>query len=118
MESKKKTFAEKPNDPGKNNTAIIAYLTIIGLIIAFVLNSDKKEPFASYHIRQSIGLMITGIVLSIINVIPVLGWIISILGFFFIFYMWIMGLVNAINGKEKAVPVLGEKFAAWFKSIQ
>ncbi len=102
----------------KSNTAVIAYLTIIGLIIAFVLNNDKKEPFASYHIRQSLGLMITGVLLSIVNVIPILGWLISIVGFFFILYLWIMGLINAINGREKAVPILGNKFAIWFKSIQ
>ena len=34
--------------------AIIAYLTLIGLIVAFVMNNDKKQPFAAYHIRQSL----------------------------------------------------------------
>ena len=36
------------------NIAIISYITIIGLIIAFVMNNDKKDAFASYHIKQSL----------------------------------------------------------------
>lgn len=118
METKYKTAAESQATTGKSNTAVIAYLTIIGLIIAFVMNNDKKEPFASYHIRQSLGLMITGFALSIVNIIPILGWIISIVGFVIVLYMWIMGLMNAINGKEKPLPILGNRFAEWFKSVQ
>ncbi len=102
----------------KDNTAIIAYLTVIGLIIAFVMNSEKKDTFTSYHIRQSLGIMLTGLAIGIINIIPVIGWIISILGFFVMLYMWIMGLLSAINGTERPIPLLGEKYAEWFKSIQ
>jgi len=98
-------------------TAIIAYITIIGLVIAFVMNNDKKNAFTSYHIRQSLGLALVALALSLINVIPILGWIISFLGFFVILFMWIMGLVNAINGKEKPLPILGKKYEEWFKNI-
>lgn len=30
--------------------AIISYITVIGLIIALILNNDKKNLFAAYHI--------------------------------------------------------------------
>lgn len=104
------------NTPDKT-IAIVSYLTVIGLIVAFVLNNEKKDPFASYHIRQSLGLVLTSIALSLINVIPVLGWIVSLIGAFVLLYMWIMGLLNAVNGKEKPVPILGEKYLEWLKSI-
>ena len=97
--------------------AIIAYITIVGLLIAFIMNNDKKNAFAAYHLRQSLGLGITGLALSIINVIPILGWIVSILGTIFLIVVWVMGLMSALNGKEKPVPVLGEKFQEWFKNI-
>ena len=32
--------------------------------------------------------------------------------FFIVMYMLIMGLINAINNKEKAVPILGNKFVS------
>ncbi len=97
--------------------AIVAYLTLIGLIIAFVMNNEKKDPFSSFHIRQSLGLTLTSLVLSLINIIPVLGWIVSLVGYFVLLYMWIMGLLNAINGRRKVVPILGDKYEEWFKSI-
>lgn len=97
--------------------ATIAYITVVGLIIAFVMNKDKKEAFANYHIRQSLGLVLTGLALVIISFIPILGWIIYIVGIFVLLYMWIMGLMNAINKKEQPVPFLGDKFNEWFKNI-
>lgn len=99
------------------NMAIIAYITIIGLIIAFVMNNDKKNSFASYHIKQSLGMALTGLSLGIIGLIPILGWLINILGIFILLYMWVMGLMNAINEKESPVPILGKKYVEWFKNI-
>ena len=104
------------NVEGKN-IAIISYITFIGLIIAFVMNNEKKESFATFHIRQSLGIVLTGLALSVINIIPILGWIISVVGFFVLLYMNIVGLLNAINSKEKVVPILGNKYEEWFKNI-
>jgi len=112
-----KTNTEIINNEGRN-MAIIAYITIIGLIIAFIMNSNKKDKYASYHIRQSLGIAVSALALSVIGIIPILGWIISFLGFFLILFLWVMGLVNAINGKEKPVLLVGEKFIEWFKDVQ
>lgn len=98
-------------------TAIIAYLTIIGLVVAFVLNNDKKDEFASFHIKQSLGLVIISLGLFIIGMVPILGWILSFLGSIFLLYLWIMGLINAINNKAKPVPILGDQFEKWFANI-
>jgi uncharacterized membrane protein len=97
--------------------AIISYITIIGMIIAFVMNNDKKLDFASYHIRQSVGLCVTGLALGVIGIIPVLGWLINIIGIFVLLYMWVIALLNAINEKEEAAPILGKKFEDWFRNI-
>ncbi|WP_047246428.1 DUF4870 domain-containing protein [Maribacter thermophilus] len=97
--------------------AVIAYLTFIGLIIAFVMNNDKKLPFAQYHIAQSLGLVVTGIGLGVIGMVPILGWFISIFGSFVVVYMWFMGLLNAINGKEKPIPILGRQYEKWFANL-
>jgi len=116
MENESKTEVSSTITEGKN-IAIIAYITFIGLIIAFVMNNEKKNTFASYHIRQSLGLALTAVALSLINIIPILGWIVSFLGSFFVLVLWIIGLINAVNLKEKPVPVLGKKFEEWFKNI-
>ncbi|SHI55207.1 DUF4870 domain-containing protein [Pseudozobellia thermophila] len=97
--------------------AIIGYITVIGLVIAFVMNNEKKLDFAKYHIRQSIGLCVTGLVLGVIGIVPIIGWLINIVGIFVLLYMWIVALMNAINGKEKPAPFLGTKYQEWFKGI-
>lgn len=107
---------ENQDKQGKD-IALIAYITIIGLLIAFVMNNDKNYAFAKFHIRQSLGIFLTAIALSFINIIPVLGWLVSIIGFFVLLYMWIKGLMNAINGKQEVVPILGEKYAEIFKNL-
>ncbi|QGY45429.1 hypothetical protein GM418_17645 [Maribellus comscasis] len=89
--------------------AIIAHITIIGWIIALVLNSTEKDEFASYYIRQLLGIYI----LFFLAVIPVIGWIISIAGFVF----WILSLIGAAQGELKETPFVGQYFQDWFKSL-
>lgn len=113
------TINAEGQEAGKEGqtTAIISYLTLIGLIIALVMNSEKKSAFASFHISQMLGLCVCGLALGIIGMVPVLGWLISILGSVFLLILWILGIVNAATGKEKAVPVLGKKFNSYFKTL-
>ncbi len=89
--------------------AIISYITWIGLIIAIILNMDKKNDFAKWHIRQSLLIMI----ISLLTWIPFIGWIIGIA----LFIIWIIALIGAINGEQKPAPLIGEKAQEWFKSI-
>lgn len=98
--------------------AVIAYLTIIGLIIAFLLNNEKKDAFASYHIKQSLGLTVASLALFVIGMLPILGWIISFLGSILLLVLWIMGLINAANHKKEPVPLLGKYFEDWFRNMQ
>ena len=96
--------------------AIISYITFIGNIVAFIMNSSKKNSFASFHIRQMIGLLL----LSIINKYLIYdflgsmaGWIVGVL----LFVLWVIGFLGAIQGEEKRVPLLGDYFQDWFKNI-
>jgi uncharacterized membrane protein len=105
--------------------AIISYLTIIGWIIAYVMHGNNKTQLGAFHLRQSLFLMITGFAVSILQwiliFIPLLGWIISILLYFVLlglFVLWIIGLIAAINGEEKEVPLLGKKAQELLKGIQ
>jgi uncharacterized membrane protein len=109
--------AQVKNENRDKTTGIIAYLTIIGLIAAFVLNKDSKDEFASYHIRQSLGLCLTGVALAVIGLVPFIGWLVSIFGTICLVVLWILGLINALNGLEKPVPILGTKYIEWFKNV-
>lgn len=92
------------------NIALIAHITLIGWVIALVMNNNTKSEFGSFYIRQVLGLMLC---MLILNFIPILGWILS-LG---VVVLWIMSLIAALNGEKKLTPFLGEYFQDWFKSL-
>ncbi len=96
--------------------ALISYITIVGWIIAYVQLSKSKSQLAIFHIRQSLFLMLGAFGICIAQMffafIPYLGWIISIsLNLFLVGFLvlWIIGLINAINGEQKPLPVVGNK---------
>ena len=68
----------------KRATDIVAYLTWVGLLIAFVAGDREGSRF---HL---------------------LGWIIGSVGGIFCAICWFIGIGNAIQGVEKEVPVLGQ----------
>ncbi len=44
-------------NPGKT-TAIVAYITIVGCLIAITMNMEPKNAFARFHTRQAFGIHI------------------------------------------------------------
>ena len=88
----------------KKGTDIVAYLGWIGLLIAF-LAGDKEA--SKFHINQSLVLNITASLLGIVGIIPILGWIVALVGSIFVVVCWFIGFISAIQGTEKAVPLLG-----------
>jgi uncharacterized membrane protein len=91
-------------------TAIIAHITLIGWIIALVINSNEKNEFASFYIRQLLGLFLAGLILAWI---PIIGWLLSIA----VFVFWLISLIAAAQGEMKEVPLVGHYFQDWFKSL-
>lgn len=96
--------------------AIISYITIFGTIIAFFLNNDKKNPFASFHIRQALGLWLTFFALGyIVSVFD--NWFITFAFWMFFGVLFIYGFINAVAGNPQTVPFLGKLFQKIFSSI-
>ena len=115
-------MSENQNKPTTTNTveagkttAIISYITIIGTIIAYVMNKDKKNTFAAFHIRQMIGLSLASLVNSFI-IGKFSSWAAGAIGIL-LFVLWIIGFIGAIQGEEKKMPLLGDVFQDWFKGI-
>jgi len=101
--------------------AILTYVTIIGFIIAIVMHSSKKTALGSFHLRQGLGLFLTGLVIwipcAIISFIPFVNFIMIIVWpavWIGLIVLWIMGLIAAVNGQQKPMPVVGEQYQKWF----
>lgn len=99
-------------------TAIVSYLTLIGFVAAIVIHSSRKTSLGAYHLRQSLGLMITSIALVMVGMIvgriPFIGWMVDLVLWLGLMVLWFTGLLAAVNGERKPVAVLGEHFQKWF----
>ncbi len=96
---------------------IIAYLTLIGFIIAIVMNSSKKSDYASFHIRQMLGLIILSVLISVLGFVVNIGIIGTVLNLL-VLVLWILAFIGAIQGERKLIPVIGASFQDWFKGIK
>lgn len=96
--------------------SIVAHLTIIGWIIALVMNQTDKGPNTSFYLRQMLGLTLLAIVGSIVlSLIP--GGIIGTIWSVLMLILWIISLIGALGDTQKPLPVVGEMFQQWFKGI-
>lgn len=89
--------------------AIISYITLIGTLIAYFMNNDKKNEFAKFHIGQALRAGIAGFVLSIAGTMLVMitgVGIFSYLGYAGLVFA-ILGLLNVVNGKAEKLPYIG-----------
>ena len=92
-------------------TNVVAYLTLIGLIIALLLGDRAACRF---HLNQALTLCVCSLVLSVVSqileVIPVLGWlllfVVQIL-YLVLLVLTIVGIINAAQDVEKPLPIVG-----------
>lgn len=91
--------------------AVISYFSLLGWVIAMIIYDKTHSDFASFHLRQSIGLIITG---SVLLLIPLIGWLLNIA----IIIAWFIGLCSAIKQTEYKIPLLGDFYQKHLDFIQ
>ncbi|NGY38099.1 hypothetical protein FQU23_011325 [Flavobacterium sp. XN-5] len=96
--------------------AITSYILGIGVFIAMSMNSEEKNTFASFHIRQGLGITLTFISLGLI-ISNFDSMLISAPMWICVFVLWSYGMFSAIKGETKPMPLLGELFQKWFSNI-
>jgi uncharacterized membrane protein len=100
------TASMDPNDITQNKVmAILAYISILVLI---PILAAKDSPFAKFHSNQGLILFIASILFTVINAIPILGQIIAFIGGIITFVLFLIGVINAAQGKAKELPVIGK----------
>lgn len=105
------------NDTQNKDAALVAYLTILGAVIAiFMNNEEKKTEFASFHIRQALGIFLSFFLLGYF-VGYADSWTVSSAFYLFYFILWIYGFSGALSGQKRLIPVVGAFFQKTFKSL-
>ncbi|WP_293310685.1 DUF4870 domain-containing protein [Pedobacter sp. UBA5917] len=130
METKSPFESNSPFQTADNgkNAAIVSYFWFIGWIIAyFAMYKDNKTELSRYHLKQTLLFHLVSTVLSwglslfLIPVIFATGfggsyYILRVIQVV-LFVFWIIGLIAAIQGQKKPIPLIGDRAQTMFPSI-
>lgn len=96
--------------------ALVAYLTLIGTLISFFMNQEKRNVFTSFHIRQGLGLGLLYIAIGyVIGYFD--SWMITYAFWIFFSVLFLYGIFGAVSGKATSIPILGDFFQKLFKNL-
>jgi uncharacterized membrane protein len=100
--------AETKKVAGEKNRgmAVLAYV----LFFLPLLTEAKEDPYVKFHVKQSLTVLIAGVAVSVVgSIIPFLGWLLILpFGSLLVMVLWVMGVINALNGVKKEVPLIGK----------
>ena len=94
------------------NNKVLSLFSYIGIFVLIPLLAAKDSKYARFHANQGIVLLITELIIGVVNVIlafipilgPIISWVLSVVTLVFA----IMGIVNAVTGKAKELPLIGK----------
>ena len=96
---------------GPSKNTLMAILAYIGPLVVVSYLVAKDETFVKFHIKQGLVLLVGWVAIWFIAfIIPWFGffsyWVWGIIKLAF-FVLAILGIINAAQGKEKELPVVG-----------
>jgi uncharacterized membrane protein len=105
--------------------ATLCYCSFIGWFIAYALHQRQHARLDAFHLRQTIFLYIISLSLygidSVLEINPLYGWFlyptVYCLGGL-LFVLWAIGLIAAIGGWARPMPLIGRRAQAVFAGIQ
>ena len=100
------------------NDKTMAVLSYLGILVLVPLLLKKESEFNKFHVQQGLVLLVAEIVWSIVwwifAWIPFVGWLIGAVGWLVLLYLMIVGIINALNGEKKELPIIGQ----WGKNFR
>ncbi len=102
--------------------AILSYaLSFLGIPFFLVPLIMRNNDFSLFHAKQCLILWLGGIAASVVGV-PLtavcIGRIILPVAGIFLLVLGLMGLINAVKGLQKPLPLIGKWGVDWFKGIK
>lgn len=90
---------------GQQPNKVMAALAYVFFFIPLL--ACPNDSFAKYHANQGLLLLIVGVAGRFIGIIPFIGGLLTALLGLATFVLFIMGVINALNGVEKPLPIIG-----------
>jgi len=102
-------MSDQPVSDDSRLFAFLGYLLgIIGFLI--VLLARKEDRFAMFHAKQSLVLFFGWVLAGVLWRLPVpfMGWFTALVLTILVTVLWIMGMIYALVGDWKHLPVASE----------
>jgi uncharacterized membrane protein len=106
-----------------NKLAPLCYLTPLGFLLAAPLfaSRDEKLPVDRFHLRQSFGLYLTGLLFYLL--FKLLGSDLfyadlpSLIVLIPLLLLWFLGFKTAMETKQTPMPLVGKLYQKWFAFV-
>lgn len=99
---------ESANKKDVDEFKIHAVLAYFGILVLVPILTAKESKFAQYHANQGVILLIAGLIVGAASSVPIIGWfLIGPAGSIFLLVLAVMGIINAVNGEMKPLPLIG-----------
>lgn len=94
-------------------TSALSYFSIIGWVIALILQKSNPHPFTNVHLKNSLGLHGIGFVLGCLTPMVAFSFLGVVMGLFLfiLLILYVVGIIWSISGHDKPLPFVG----AWFQ---
>ncbi|HCC22770.1 TPA: hypothetical protein DF272_01170 [Candidatus Falkowbacteria bacterium] len=86
---------------------VLAAVGYLGILCLIPLLLARDSQYAKFHGKQGLILFIAEVIISLVNVIPILGQVIWLIAFVYFIIMTITGIIKALNGEKWVMPILG-----------
>ena len=87
---------------------LLAACSYIGFLCIVSLALRGKSAFTAYHARQGLVLFLAELILSLVNVVPLLGQVAWLLASIYFVVMSITGFRHAYAGRTWKMPILNK----------
>lgn len=93
-----------------NKTSIfVAVLSYVLILVIVPLLFYRDDEYVSCHAKQGIVLLLLWAAVPFVLAIPLIGWILGALLILFDLILTVFGIVQALKGEEKPLPLVGKK---------
>lgn len=86
------------------NERLLGVISYLGVLWIVPLAVAKDNEFAMYHANQGLVLFAFEIIVTVLWIIPFLGF----LGWLVSFVLAVIGIINVFDGEQKALPFIGK----------
>ena len=109
MENNQGSFNSNDSEHQKDIEDNKAIAALAYLLFFLPLVAAPNSAYGKFHANQGLILLLLSLAISVVGgIIPFIGWfIIAPIGGLLCLVLFILGVINALNGTEKELPIIG-----------